>query len=147
MAKKKKSAKKSKPKQAATKAKPTRAKKSAVKKSKPAARKSTKSIRKASRRSANRQSWIDPSAQAPLIDSYARELTTFIDAMADGRIDDAEIKSQEKRLVDLMREIEPKLDDRLHERVTRLLCEITAYDIMHMLHMMAKSGPPSEFRG
>jgi hypothetical protein len=94
-----------------------------------------------------RQSWLDEAAQTPIIDRYARQLGTFIDAVADGRIDDAELKAQERRLVTLMKEVEPKLDGILHEKVTRLLCEVTAYDIMHMLHAMAQSGAQREFQG
>ena len=47
----------------------------------------------------------------PMIDTYARRLDSFIQTMADGKVDDAELKAQEGRLASLMKEIEPKLDD------------------------------------
>ena len=33
-----------------------------------------------------------------------------------------------------MKKVEPELNDHLHEDVTHLLCELTAYNIMHTLH-------------
>ncbi len=38
-----------------------------------------------------RQSWLDEASGAPVIDQYARRLTGFLDAVADGRVDDAEL--------------------------------------------------------
>ena len=67
--------------------------------------------------------------------------------MADGVVDTAEVKAQEKRLVALMKKVEPKLNDELHEKVTELLCELTAYDLMQVLHAMHAKRPKSVFRG
>ena len=61
--------------------------------------------------------------------------------MADGRIDASELKAQEDRVVALMKTIEPELDDALHEQVTHLLCELSAYNIMHTIHQLVESGP------
>jgi hypothetical protein len=94
-----------------------------------------------------RSSWLDDTLQAPLIKQYARQLDSFLETMADGRVDTSEIQAQEARLVALMREVEPQLDDALHEKVTRLLCELTAYDLMQMLHAMQGARPKTAFRG
>ncbi len=94
-----------------------------------------------------RKSWLDAEAHKPVIDKYARSLKSFLAAMEDGRIDDSELDAQERRLVALMKEIEPQLPATLHARVTELLCELTAYDIMQMLHTMQGARPQSEFRG
>jgi hypothetical protein len=67
--------------------------------------------------------------------------------MADGKIEASELRDQEARLVELMKELEPKLDDGLHEKVTRLLCELTAYDLMQMVHTMQNARPKTVFRG
>src|SRR6186713_112689 len=91
---------------------------------------------KSSSGAGSRTSWFDEQSQVPLIEQHARKLTSFVDALADGKVDDQEIKSQETRLLGLMKEIEPKLDDALHAKVTELLCELTAYDVMRMLHQM-----------
>jgi hypothetical protein len=96
---------------------------------------------------AARLSWFDKKTKAPLIDKYARQLDTFLQTMADGVVDDSELQAQEERLVTLMREIEPLLDDALHGKVTQLLCELTAYDIMRLLHEMQQARPTVAFRG
>ena len=95
----------------------------------------------------NRVNWFDEKSQTPLIDHYARNLTSFLDCMADGKVDDGEIKSQEARVLDLMKEVEPMLDDALHAKVTALLCELTAYDLMQTLHQMQQARPRTVFRG
>jgi hypothetical protein len=93
-----------------------------------------------------RTSWLSDDG-LPLIDEYARSLETFVDALADGRIDDGELAAQEARVVALMREVEPELSDSLHARVTRLLCELTAYDLMLMLHAFEQARPKASFEG
>lgn len=94
-----------------------------------------------------RTDWMDATTETPLIGQYAERLGTFLEAMADGRIEAHELKAQEKRLTALMKSIEPKLDDALHEEVTHLLCELSAYNIMHTLHQLVESGPKTRFRG
>jgi hypothetical protein len=97
--------------------------------------------------SARRLRWLDDKTETPLIDGYARQLQSFINAMADGQVDTAEIEAQEKRLIKLMKKVEPRLDDELHADVTELLCELTAYDLMQMLYEMHQSRPVSTFQG
>jgi hypothetical protein len=46
-----------------------------------------------------------------------------------------------------MREVEPLLDSKLHAKVTQLLCELTAYDIMQTVYTMQQSRPKAAFRG
>ena len=91
--------------------------------------------------------WFDPTSEVPMLGEYARKLDSFLDAVADGRIDAAEIESQEHRVVALMKEVEPLLSPEAHDKVTRLLCEVTAYDLMNALHMAGKSRPRTTFRG
>jgi hypothetical protein len=95
----------------------------------------------------SRINWLDEHTQLPVIEQHARKLTSFVDALADGKVDDAEVKAQEARLIALMKEIEPKLDDALHAKVTDLLCEVTAYDLMRMLNQMQQTRPKTKFRG
>jgi hypothetical protein len=93
---------------------------------------------------ATRKSWLDDKTQEPLIDEYAQQLGSFVDAMADGRVDASEVQKQEERLTTLMKEIEPQLDDATHEKVTRLLCELSAYNLMQFLHSLHESRPPTK---
>jgi hypothetical protein len=91
--------------------------------------------------------WFDASSEAPLLAEYARKLDSFLDAVADGQVTSKELSSQEERLVALMKEVEPMLSPEAHEKITQLLCEVTAYDLMHTLHMAGKSRPKTVFRG
>jgi hypothetical protein len=93
-----------------------------------------------------RGSWLDDDGGVA-IDEMARRLDGFIDAMKDGIISEGEISAQESRLADIMREVEPLLSDEQHAKVTQLLCELTAFDIMQMLHMAQASRPKTTFRG
>ena len=94
-----------------------------------------------------KSSWFDETTQSPLIAEQAQRLESFMAAMADGKIEDAELKAQEERLVALMREIEPKLSGPMHAQVTQLLCELTAYDIMQTLHSIQAARPKAVFHG
>ena len=97
--------------------------------------------------SPNRMSWLDAEARTPVIDLYAQQLDSFISTIADGKVDEQEVQSQEARLVKLMQEIEPQLDDVMHAKITQLLCELTAYDIMQVLHTMQQAQPHATFQG
>jgi hypothetical protein len=96
---------------------------------------------------ATRVKWFDAKSHAPLIETYARRLDSFLQTMADGIVEDREIEEQEERLIGLMKEVEPLLDDAQHAKVTQLLCELTAYDIMQMVNGLQKARPKTKFRG
>ena len=96
---------------------------------------------------ATKQSWLDDKAQTPQIDAYVQKLGTFVDAMADGHVDDRELSEQEKRLVASMKEVEPTLNDAQHAQVTKLLCELTAYNVMQTLNSLQSARPKTTFRG
>ncbi len=91
--------------------------------------------------------WFDPQTKLPMLEDKARRLDSFLTAVAAGRIDDSELKAQEERLGKLMQEIEPQLEPGLHAKVTELLCELTAYDMMQVMHAMQSSRPKFKFRG
>src|SRR5260370_41817196 len=94
-----------------------------------------------------RTEWLDEKSDTPLIGQYVERLGSLLDAMADGRIDKSELKAQEARVVALMKTIEPALDDELHAQVTHLLCELSAYNIMHTIHELMAARPKTKFRG
>jgi hypothetical protein len=95
----------------------------------------------------NKAAWFDEGSNTPIIAEQAQRLESFLTVMADGRVDSGELKQQEDRLVKLMREIEPLLNDDLHAKVTQLLCELTAYDLMKIMHSMYEARPKTVFRG
>jgi hypothetical protein len=119
-------------------AKPAKAAKSA---------KAAKPARAAKPKKPQRARWLDPKSQAPLIDDYAREMEAFLKATSDGVVNEAEVAAQEQRVVALLKEVEPKLDDETHAAVTRLLCELTVYDILQVMLTLQESRPAARFRG
>lgn len=93
-----------------------------------------------------RKSWVDPNTNEPLIDDYAKKMASFMQAFSDGVISEQEISDQEARLVELMREVEPDLDDKTHAKITKLMCELTAFNIMQLVYEMQMSRATT-FRG
>ncbi len=93
-----------------------------------------------------RTHWLDENSN-PQIQTYTERLSSFVDALADGKVDDHELQDQEARVVALMKKVEPELSDHLHHDVTALLCELTAYNIMHTLHELTANRPKTKFRG
>ncbi|MCA8959050.1 MAG: hypothetical protein KDC38_00995 [Planctomycetes bacterium] len=81
-----------------------------------------------------RASWFDEKTEVPHLDQKVHELESFTNAMADGKVDKHELESQQERLIAAMKAVEPALDDATHAKVTDLLVELTAYDIMRTLH-------------
>ena len=81
-----------------------------------------------------RTSWLDEKSEHPLIKEKLETLDSFTTAMADGVITKQELAGQEQRLLTAMKQVEPKLSDDLHAGVTTLLVELTAYNVMRLLH-------------
>ena len=81
-----------------------------------------------------RTSWFDEKAGHEAIQDRVRHLDSFTNALADGVITSQELDVQEKRLVDAMKAAEPSLSDDQHAKVTTMLVELTAYNIMRLLH-------------
>jgi hypothetical protein len=81
-----------------------------------------------------RTSWFDETAAHPLIQERVTKLESFTDALADGVVTKQEVAGQEARLVAAMKQLEPLLDDAQHAEVTRTLVELTAYNVMRLLH-------------
>lgn len=81
-----------------------------------------------------RVSWFDESTDLPVIDEQVEKLESFTQAMADGVIEKRELEQQQEALTSSMRQVEGILNDQQHEAVTRLLVELSAYNIMRLLH-------------
>jgi hypothetical protein len=80
-----------------------------------------------------RTSWFDD-ADLPVIDEQVEKLESFADAMADGLIEKQELHRQQESLIHAMKAVEGDLNDAQHAKVTRLLVELSAYNIMRLLH-------------
>jgi hypothetical protein len=81
-----------------------------------------------------RASWLDDKAEQPLMHEQITKLESFTSALADGVVSKQELEAQERRLVAAMKALEPKLDDAQHASVTTVLVEMTAYNVMRLLH-------------
>lgn len=91
--------------------------------------------------------WFDEATNLPLIAEKAKQLKGFLGAVADGVVEKKELKAQEERLVQAMKEVEPLLNAEQHAKVTELLCELTAYDLMQVMHAFHKARPQTQFHG
>ena len=104
-------------------------------------------MRKDRHESSAHRDWLDSKSETPVIQEHVERLGSFMEAMADGKITDDELKDQESRVVAIMKKVEPQLNDQVHADVTQLLCELSAYNIMHTLHGLLQARPKTKFRG
>ena len=81
-----------------------------------------------------RASWFDDKAKHPLIDEQVQKLDSFTSALADGVVSKQELTGQEQRLMAAMKKVEGDLNDDLHAKVTTLLVELSAYNVMRLLN-------------
>ena len=79
-------------------------------------------------------SWFDDKAEHPILQERATKLESFTSALADGVVSKRELEGQEQRLVGALKQLEPELSDALHEKVTTVLVELSAYNVMRLLH-------------
>jgi len=81
-----------------------------------------------------RTSWFDDKAEHPLIEEQITKLESFTSALADGVVSKQELTGQEQRLMAAMKKVEGELTDDLHAKVTTVLVELSAYNVMRLLH-------------
>ena len=93
-----------------------------------------------------RASWLDEKTSHPLIQERIEKLDSFTSALADGVITAQEVQGQEQRLVAAMKRVEGELSDAMHDNVTTLLVELTAYNVMRLLHELQAERARTVFR-
>ena len=81
-----------------------------------------------------RNSWFDDKAEHAMIQEQITKLDSFTSALADGVVTKNELSDQESRLVTAMKTLEADLSDDLHAKVTTVLVELSAYNVMRLLH-------------
>ena len=81
-----------------------------------------------------RASWFDDTAEHPVIQARVENLASFTSAMEDGVVSAQELNGQEQRMLAAMKTVEDELNDDLHSKVTTMLVEMTAYNVMRLLH-------------
>ena len=93
-----------------------------------------------------RTSWLDDNAAHPLIQERAQQLESFTSAMADGVITTQELSGQEQRLIAAMKSVESELSDAQHSKMTTVLVEMTAYNVMRLLHELQAGRARAAFK-
>jgi len=86
-----------------------------------------------------RVDWFDDTKEVPVIDEQVQKLEGFVAAMADGIIEKAELEKQQSSVVQAMKAVQSDLNDAQHEKVTRLLVELSAYNVMRLLHELQQT--------
>ena len=86
-----------------------------------------------------RRGWFDRDGTAPFGSSVAR-LQSWQAALEDGIIEPHEVAAQTDRVVALLRELEPMLDDGQHEQVTRVLEEWAVLQAMQSTLLVEEFG-------
>ena len=81
-----------------------------------------------------RINWFDEQAEHPMIHEQVQKLDSFTSALADGVVSAKELSGQEQRLMTALRTLEGELSDDLHAKVTDVLVELSAYNVMRLLH-------------
>jgi hypothetical protein len=93
-----------------------------------------------------RTSWFDDKAEHSVIQERASKLESYTSALSDGVVTKQELAGQEQRLLAAMKALEPALSDELHAKVTAVLVELTAYDVMRLLHELQTERARLAFR-
>jgi hypothetical protein len=83
--------------------------------------------------------WFDDEKEVPVVDEQVQKLEHFVAAMADGVIEKAELEKQQSSVVKAMKAVESELNDAQHEKVTRLMVELSAYNVMRLLHELQQT--------
>jgi hypothetical protein len=81
-----------------------------------------------------RINWLDEDTELPALETHVVQLEHFTNSLADGVVDDDEIARQNQAVVAAMKAVQDDLNDDQHAKVTTLLVELTALNIMSTLH-------------
>jgi hypothetical protein len=94
-----------------------------------------------------RTSWLDEKSDHPLIHERVQQLDSFTSALADGVVTAQELSDQERRLIAAMKSVESELSDAVHTKMTTVLVEMTAYNVMRLLRELQSEHARVVFNG
>ena len=94
-----------------------------------------------------RTSWFDDKVEHPVIQERVQKLELFTKAMADGVVSSQELQAQSDRLTSAMKTLEGHLSDEAHAQVTTVLVELSAYNVMRVLHELQAQHARTVFGG
>jgi len=85
-----------------------------------------------------KSSWFDDKTSEMLFFQYANQMASWQEAIADGVIDETDLARQGERVTQMLRALEPKLDDAVHEELTEVFFELAVF------YGMVQTVQPSE---
>jgi len=71
-----------------------------------------------------RENWFDPQSNELMFSKYMDQMESWQQALADGVVEPEEVREQAERVGDMLRALEPKLSDELHEELTSVFYEL-----------------------
>ena len=77
-----------------------------------------------------RINWFDAESTQPVFSKYAERMESWQKAIEDGVITQAELNAQADKLAQLLKTLEPKLSDELHQEITNILLELAVFTSM-----------------
>jgi hypothetical protein len=83
-----------------------------------------------------RASWFEGASTLMNLDEYVSRMESWQQALADGLVQAGEVRQQAKRVEDMLRKLEPKLSDELHEELTQILYELA---VLYGMQKLAES--------
>jgi hypothetical protein len=74
-----------------------------------------------------RSSWFDDKSNELKFSKYVEKMDSWQMALADGVVQPEELQQQMERVAEMLRALEPKLSDEVHEQLTNILYELAVF--------------------
>lgn len=88
-----------------------------------------------------KRSWFDEQSNEPMFSKYAERMESWQNALADGVVQPEEVQQQAERVTEMLRTLEPKLSDELHEELTNIFYELAVlYGMQRLADMTYAEG-------
>jgi len=71
-----------------------------------------------------RENWFDPESNELMFSKYMDQMESWQQALDDGVVEPEEVQQQAERVGDMLRALEPKLSDELHDELTSVFYEL-----------------------
>jgi len=91
-----------------------------------------------------RKNWFDPESNQLTFSRYMEQMESWQRALADGVIEPQEVEQQAERVADLLRALEPKLSDPLHEELTNIFYELA---VLYGMRRVIELSPQGDVGG
>ena len=88
-----------------------------------------------------RKKWFDPESNELEFTKYTGQMESWQRALADGVVEPTEVREQAERVAAMLRALEPKLSDELHEEITNVFFELSVlYGMQRLLEVTEEQG-------